>query len=130
MLSSVVEDFKKNTLRALPTLLEKLAYVSSLQAEDGAYRHWGLSRIFGAKRAHQAIEAVHAEMAKELIHNPIREIYSEYENAARNTPKPELLAPDSLVLKAPANDDELLSAHLQLVQESLVAVADQESATP
>lgn len=129
MISNATEDFKKHTLRALPTLLEKLAYVCSLQTEEGTYRHWGLSRVFGEKKAHHAIESLHAEMAAELTHIPIREIYEEYRKALEKPAKPHLLRPESLVLRAPASDDELLSAHLQLIQESIVAVADQESAS-
>jgi hypothetical protein len=125
MISNPTDDFKKNTLRALPTLLEKLAYICSLQTKDGMYRHWGLSRVFGEKKAHQALEALHAEMAAELTHLPIREIYEEYERASRQSVNPQMLKPESLELKTPANDDELLSAHLQLIQHSIVSVAEQ-----
>lgn len=125
MISNPTDDFKKNTLRALPTLLEKLAYICSLQTEDGMYRHWGLSRVFGEKKAHQALQALHAEMATELTHLPIREIYDDYLRAAKQTPNPQLLTPETLQLKGPANDDELLSAHLQLIQQSIATVAQQ-----
>ena len=108
----------------LPTLVEKLAYICSLQTDEGDYRHWGLSRVYGPKRAHQAIESIHAEMAEQLVRIPIREIYQEYQHAVEKPVTPELLRPESLVLKAPTNDDELLSAHLQLIQASLVAVAE------
>ena len=67
MISNATEDFKKHTLRALPTLVEKLAYVCSLQTDTGEYRHWGLTRVYGEKRAHQAIETIHAQMAEELV---------------------------------------------------------------
>lgn len=123
MISNATEDFKKHTLRALPTLVEKLAYVCSLQTETGEYRHWGLIRVYGEKRAHQAIESIHAQMAEELVRIPIRDIYQEYQQAVEKPVQPALLRPDSLVLKPPSNDDELLSAHLQLIQESLAAVA-------
>ena len=123
MISNATDDFKNHTLRALPTLVEKLAYICSLQTETGDYRHWGLSRVYGEKRAHQAIESIHAEMAEELVRIPIREIYEEYQQAVEKPAQPVLLRPESLVLKPPTNDDELLSAHLQLIQESLAAVA-------
>ena len=124
MLCNASEDFKIHTLHVLPTLVEKLAYICSLQTEDGEYRHWGLNRVYGPKRAHQAIESIHAEMAEQLVRIPIRDIYEEYQHAVEKPVTPELLRPESLVLKAPANDDELLSAHLQLIQASLVAVAE------
>lgn len=123
MLLKVVEDFKKYTLQALPTILEKLAYISSLQNEEGRYIHWGLSRIFGDLKAQKAIRAVHSDLAVELLRIPLRNLYGEYRAAAEQTVRPELLKPESFALKAPVSDDELLSAHLRLVQKSLVAVA-------
>src|SRR5579864_4296629 len=128
MLLKVAEDFKKYTLQALPTLVEKLAYISSLLNEEGRYTHWGLSRIFGDLKAQKAIRAVHSDLALELVRLPLRSLYGEYRTAAERTARPELLQPKSFALKAPVSDDELLSAHLQLVQKSLVAVAGQKIA--
>jgi hypothetical protein len=124
MLFNVAEDLKRYTLRALPTLLEKIAYISSLQNSDGRYRHWGLSRLFGDHRAQKGIAAVHSELAMNLIRVPIRNLYRDY--SEQRAEHPEFLEPESLALKAPANGDELLSVHLQLIQGSLVAVAAQE----
>src|SRR5215472_1671127 len=126
MYFNVAEDFKKRTLSALPTLLEKLAYISSLQSGDGRYIHWGLSRSFGDYKAQKGISAIHAELAMKLIRLPIRGIYRDYRNAAGKTEHPELLNPESLALKGPSNGDELLSSHLRLIQDSLVAVAAQQ----
>ena len=127
---NVAEDFKKYTLRSLPTLLERLAYVSSLQSEEGRYVHWGLSRIFGDQRAQKAIRAAHSELALETLRAPIRTLYQDYRTAAEHTQHPDLLKPEALNLSAPASGDELLSAHLRLVQESLVTVADQTAIQP
>jgi hypothetical protein len=129
MFLKVAEDFRKYTLEALPTLVEKLAYVGSLQNEEGRYNHWGLSRIFGDQRAQKAIRSVHSELALEVLRAPVRDLCQEYCVAAVETRQPELLNPDSLQLKAPASDDELLSAHLRLIQKSLVAVAVQASSS-
>lgn len=125
MLLKVVEDFKKYTLKALPTLVEKLAYISSLQNEDGRYSHWGLSRVFGDLKAQKAIRSVHSDLALQLLRIPLRNLCGQYRVAAEQTVRPELLKPESFALKAPVSDDELLSAHLRLVQKSLVAVAGQ-----
>lgn len=130
MLLNVAEDFKKYTLRSLPTLVEKLAYVSSLQSEEGRYTHWGLTRIFGDHRAQKAIRTAHSELALEMVRAPIRAVCHEYRRAAEHAQHPEILKPEALALKAPATGDELLSAHLQLVQESLVAVAGQTANQP
>jgi hypothetical protein len=129
MLLKVVEDFKKYTLQALPTMVEKLAYISSLQSEEGRYNHWGLARIFGDHRAQKAIRTVHSELALELIRAPIRNVYGEYRTAVEQSQQAEILQPGSFALKAPVSGDELLSAHLRLVRESLVAVAGQSDAS-
>lgn len=128
MLLKVADDFKKYTLQVLPTLVEKLAYISSLQGEDGRYAHWGLSKVFGDHRAQKAIRSVHSELTLEVVRAPIRSIYSEYHSATERSSHSELLNPESFALKAPVSDDVLLSAHLRLVQESLLAVAAQQPA--
>lgn len=129
MLFTVAEDFARYTLNALPTLLEKLAYISSLQDGDGHYKHWGLSRVFGDHKAQKGIASVHSDLAMNLIRVPIRRIYKEYSTATQRTEHPELLDPGMLALKAPSNGDELLSVHLQLIRGSLVAVAGHEAST-
>jgi hypothetical protein len=109
----------------LPTLLEKLAYICSLQTPEGKYEHWGLSRIFGEGPAQEAISAAHAETAAELTRLPVREIYREMLSAMENPISAEALNPDSFVLKAPVRDDGLLSAHLQLIQNSVASLLQQ-----
>lgn len=126
---SAAEDFKERSLRALPTLLERLAYICSLQTEGGSYEHWGLNRVFGNRLAQDAILRAHTEAAMELIHVPLREIYQEYQEAVARPEGPQVLRPESFVLKAPVTGDELLSAHLHLLQNSVAAVAHQERTT-
>jgi hypothetical protein len=130
MTLSAIEDFKQRSLRTLPTLLERLAYICSLQTENGSYEHWGLSRVFGNRLAQDAILRAHTETAMELIRVPIREIYQEYREAVARPDGPRVLHPESFVLKAPVIGDELLSAHLRLLQSSVAAVAHQERTTP
>jgi len=127
---SAIEDFKKRSLKALPTLLERLAYICSLQTEDGAYQHWGLTHVFGHRLAQDAILRAHTETAMELIRVPLRELYSEYQQALARTDGPQVLSPESLLLKTPVSGDELLSAHLRLLQNSIEAVAHQERTSP
>lgn len=130
MSRSAVEDFKERSLRALPTLLERLAYICSLQTEAGVYEHWGLKRVFGSRLAQDAILKAHTETALELIRVPLRDLYREYQEALARPEGPQVLHPESLVLKAPANGDELLSAHLDLLQNSIAAVSRQERTSP
>jgi hypothetical protein len=131
MIYQAAENFKQRTLSTLPTLLERLAYICSLQMPDGQYRHWGLTRAFGARQAQDAIRAAHAEIAMAMAESPVREVYREYQEAVGRDDGPEVLKPESFVLTAPVNDDELLSAHLRLLQNSVQALAaHQERTTP
>ena len=130
MLLKAAEDFKKRTLSALPSLVEKVAYICSLQSGSGGYMHWGFTRAYGNRPTQDAIYAAHMETALALSHTPVREIYQEYQEAvARSGSVADILEPDSFVLKAPVNGDAILSAHLHLLQDSVVALARQERAT-
>jgi len=128
-MTGATEDFKKRSLGALPTLLERLAYICSLQTDRGTYEHWGLSRSFGSRMAYEAIFKAHTETALELIRVPIRELYKEFQEAVGRQEGPQVLHPESFVLRAPISDDGLLSAHLHLLQDSVAAVAHQERTT-
>lgn len=131
MIYRAAENFKQRTLSAVPTLLERLAYICSLQMADGQYRHWGLTRTYGARPAQEAIRAAHSELAIAVVQSPVREIYREFQEAIRRESGPEVINPESLILNAPVNDDVLLSAHLRLVRDSVQALAhEQEHTTP
>lgn len=130
MMFHAAENFKQRTLSALPTLLERLAYICSLQMPDGQYRHWGLTRAYGQRSAQEAIRAAHEVIAMEMLGTPVREIYREYQQAIGREDGPEVLKPESFVLTAPVNDDALLSAHVRLLQDSVQALARQERTTP
>lgn len=129
MIYRAAENFRERTLSALPTLLERLAYICSLQMADGQYRHWGLTRTFGSRPAQDAIRAAHSEMAVAVVQSPIRELYREFREAVGRQSGPEVINPESFVLKAPVSDDVLLSAHLRLLRDSVQALARQERTT-
>lgn len=129
MIYRAAENFRERTLSALPTLLERLAYICSLQMADGQYRHWGLTRTFGSRPAQDAIRAAHSEMAVAVVQSPIRELYREFREAVGRQGGPEVINPESFVLKAPVSDDVLLSAHLRLLRDSVQALARQERTT-
>lgn len=116
------DDFKNRSLAVLPTLLERLAYICSLQTQDGTYRHWGLTRAFGHRVAFETIYNAHLEMATELVQTPLRDIYREFQEAVDREDGPHALSPETFVLKAPPNDDALLSAHLSFLQNSIAAL--------
>lgn len=130
MIFKAAEDFKKRTLGALPSLVEKVAYICSLQTGSGGYMHWGFTRAYGNRPTQDAIYAAHMETAQALSHAPVREIYQEYQEAVtRSGSAADILNPDTFVLKAPVNGDAILSAHLRLLQDSVVALALQERTT-
>src|ERR1051326_7448284 len=81
MIFKAAEDFKKRTLAALPSLVEKVAYICSLQTGSGGYVHWGFTRAFGNRPTQEAIYAAHMETAMELVQVPVREIFKEYQEA-------------------------------------------------
>ncbi|HEU4416661.1 MAG TPA: hypothetical protein VFT65_17860 [Candidatus Angelobacter sp.] len=129
MIFKAAEDFKKRTLSALPTLVEKVAYICSLQTSTGGYVHWGFARAFGNRPTQEAIYAAHLETAQELVQVPVREIFREYQEGLGRPQSTEILSPGHFTLKAPLNGDALLSAHLHLLQNSVVALAQQKSTT-
>jgi hypothetical protein len=126
--AKAADDFRQRTLAVLPTLLEKLAYICSLQTPRGTYNHWGMTRTFGHEPAQQALYTVHLEASRELVRSPLREIYRDYEEILQRS---HALPPESLVLNAPLSAAEpLLSAHLRLLRDSVQAVALQEHSGP
>src|SRR5215471_7065302 len=106
MIFKAAEDFKRRTLNALPTLVEKVAYMGSLQAANGTYTHWGFARAYGSRPTQEAIYAAHMETAMQLVQVPVREIYEEYQQAQQRSESSEILDPNAFVLKAPVNGDE------------------------
>src|SRR5215471_18313850 len=100
MIFKAAEDFKRRTLTALPTLVEKVAYIGSLQSANGSYTHWGFTRAYGNRPTQEAIYAAHMETAMQLVQVPVREIFEEYQEALLRSEPSEMLDPSSFVLKA------------------------------
>ncbi len=122
MILSPKEDFKNRTLRALASLLERLAYVCSLRNPDGTYYHWGLKQLLGEAKANATIRGIHADLAAEATRTSIRELSRQFENSGSPQRGP-------LALNAPFSGDELLSDHLRLIQDSVTAVADSRNSS-
>jgi hypothetical protein len=70
-LRSALEDFESNTLGAVPGLLGKLSYTSSLHDGSGAYRHWGLEKVYGADAAQRAISSAHRMLLSQVLKTPL-----------------------------------------------------------
>lgn len=80
---SAFEDFAQRSLSALPTLWEKLRFVSSLRDEHASYRHWGLEQKHGEKRAQAAIAESHSQLCGELASTRLAELWVAADQAAR-----------------------------------------------
>ena len=62
-------------------------------------------------------------MASALINIPLKNIYDQFLMAVERPESSQFLNPETLALKSPASDDELLSAHLKLIQNSIASLA-------
>ena len=79
-LFSASEDFTRRTLSAIPGLLSRLAYITSLRDEKGKYRHWGLARTHGTAAATEAMRRAHLEVLTEVLHTPLSQLMREVED--------------------------------------------------
>lgn len=73
-LVSAFDDFWRTSLSALPGLLTKIEYLSSLRQENGGYGHWGLSRVHGEGAAQRALSETHETLVSELLRTPLRSL--------------------------------------------------------
>ncbi|MBV8475501.1 MAG: hypothetical protein JOZ36_02455 [Acidobacteria bacterium] len=80
MLLSALDDFLTRTLAAIPGLLARLEYVSSLNSE-GRYGHWGLSRVHGERKAQRALSEAHRMVIGEILQTPLQALVKDSEAA-------------------------------------------------
>jgi hypothetical protein len=80
-LFSALEDFLQRSLAPLPTLWEKLRFVSDLQA-GGRYRHWGMEQKFGENSAQRAIAEAHSGLCNEMASTKLAELWLAADQAA------------------------------------------------
>jgi hypothetical protein len=133
-LLSALEDLLSRTLAAIPGLLGRLEYLSSLKLE-GRYGHWGLARVHGEGAAQRAMVDAHNLLLGEVLQTPLEMLAEDSEAACaaqgRETPtyleelqnKPGLL-PDGTL--GPAT-----TRHFSSVLSALSALTKaQRNATP
>lgn len=88
-LLSAFEDLLNRTLAAIPGLLGRLEYVSSLKV-DGHYGHWGLTRVYGERAAQRAMADAHKLVLGEVLQTPLELLVEDSEAACaaqgRETP--------------------------------------------
>ena len=134
-LVSAFEDLLSRTLAAIPGLLGRLEYLSSLKVE-GRYGHWGLSRVYGESAAQRAMVDAHKMLLGEVLQTPLEMLVEDSEAACaaqgRETPtyleelqsRPGDLLPDGTL--GPAT-----TRHFSSVLSALSALTKaQRSATP
>lgn len=74
---SASEDFLATTLAALPGVWGKLHYLSGLRSEDGAYDHWGLSRLHGEAAVQRALGEAHRDVFLQILRTPLAPLLEE-----------------------------------------------------
>ena len=88
-LISAFEDLLSRTLAAIPGLLGRLEYLSSLKVE-GRYGHWGLTRVYGERAAQRAMADGHKMLLEEVLQTPLEMLVEDSEAACaaqgRETP--------------------------------------------
>jgi hypothetical protein len=88
-LLSAFEDLLSRTLAAIPGLLGRLEYLSSLKL-DGRYGHWGLTRTYGHQAAQRAMVDAHKMLLGEVLQTPLEMLVEDSEAACaaqgRETP--------------------------------------------
>lgn len=134
-LISAFEDLVSRTLAAIPGLLGRLEYLSSLKA-DGRYRHWGLTRVYGERTSQRAMVDAHKLLLDEVLQTPLEMLVEDSEAACaaqgRETPlyleqlqdRPNALLPNGTL--GPAT-----TRHFSSVLSALSALTKaQRNATP
>ena len=80
---SAYDDFVQRTLAALPGWWRKLDYLAGLRREGGRYAHWGLQRVYGERRAQEAMAQAHRELMLEVLRTPLRALADEVEGGGK-----------------------------------------------
>jgi len=83
-LKSALQDVRETTLAAVSGLLGKLLYLASLRREDGAYQHWGMSRVHGPESAERALKTAHGEVLAGVLRAPLASLTEDLEETSRS----------------------------------------------
>ncbi len=89
-LKSVKEDLQASTLRAIVGLLGKLRYLASLRTHDGAYSHWGLSRVHGEGAAQDALSQAHQSVVSKILRAPLCTLVDDVQDSCAGSKQPHL----------------------------------------
>ena len=134
-LKSALEDFKTNTLGAVPGLLGRLSYVGGLRdgkgTGTGRYDHWGLARVYGDDAAQSAIRASHRVLLSEVLKKPLAVLLKDVPASCANEHLTESEFLAALAQSSPKPLSPAARAHLASVLSALSAlVENRENANP
>ena len=74
-------DLWRNTLSQIPTTFGRLVYLSSLRdSNTGAYEHFGLAQVFGAKDADRTLRQSHTQVFSEWLNLNLEQQKSDLED--------------------------------------------------
>ena len=80
-LFSVQQDLRDRSLKAVSGGLNRLQYLADLRDRDsGSYSHWGLSRVYGAEAASQALAQEHRQLIATLLASPLAGLLEDLEH--------------------------------------------------
>lgn|GEM_PF-3550139 len=76
-LLSANDEFVLNTLNEVPGCLGKLEYLNGLRDEHDQFRHWGLEKIYGIRKASAALDNAYLLLLRKMLETPMRELWNE-----------------------------------------------------
>jgi len=123
-LKSALEDFKANSLGAVPGLLGRLSYVGRLRDGSGRYEHWGLAKVYGDDAAQCAIRASHRVLLSEVLKKPLAVLLNDVPASCANEHLTERDFLASLTESPPKPLSPAALAHLRSVLSALSALVE------
>ena len=125
-LFSALEDLQSTTLKAIKGSLRRLEYFARLRGKDGAYSHWGLSRVYGDLRARRALADAHRAELSAILGTSLRRLEQDVKNSSEEAG----VTPDKYLDRLSAITSELLppnpgagsSRHLNSVLHALASL--------
>ena len=125
-LKSALEDFEANTLAAVPGLMGKLYYLGALHDGDGAYRHWGLEKVYGKDAARGAITTCHRALLSRILKTPLPLLLDDVgaSSANRQLATKEFLSTLTSPHSLPKSPPAASQVHFKSVLHALLALAE------
>ncbi len=129
-LISAQQDLRDTSLKAVSGGLNRLQYLADLRDKgSNSYSHWGLSRVYGAEAASQALAQEHGQLLAKLLAAPLAGLIEDLEGCghavgldpAAFLERLRARHPASLLPPNPAAGSEL---HLNSVLAALSALLD------